>query len=114
MFLQVEVSENPNCTIPLMRMFDVKGKAVLVGRVFTADSCGNDAWCDVVGWFENGPGPAYSSLVEDSGDGIAMLIHGGDHGIRLKRSDCVEPWNVASSRQWGEPCLLVDKDTHVG
>ena len=56
------------------------------------------------------PCPAYSVLVEDSGEGIVMLIYGGDEGIRLKPVDEKEAWLLSSPRQWGEPCLLLDKD----
>ena len=58
-------------------------------------------WENLVQEVHNGP------LVEDSGEGIVMLIYGGDEGIRLKPVDEKE---ASSPRQWGEPCLLLDKD----
>ena len=41
---------------------------------------------------------------------MVLLIYGGDHGIRLKTPDCIEEWDLASRNQWGEACLLLDKD----
>ena len=114
MFLEIEVSECPNSPLSLTRMFDAKGDPVLVTRIVTADLDGNDTWCDVTGWCEAGSCPAYTALVEDSGEGIARLIYGGDQGIRLKRSGLDEPWDLASPHQWGEACLLLDKDAQVG
>lgn len=113
MFLEVEVSEGSNSPLSLTRMFDTKEQPVPVTRIISGDLDGNDTWCDVTGWSEAGPCPAYAALVEDSGEGVARLIYGGDHGIRLKRSGLDEPWDLASPRQWGEACLLLDKDAEV-
>jgi hypothetical protein len=44
------------------------------------------AWHDVVGWSSAGGGSAcaaQAALVEDSTAGTAMLVYGGDWGIRL-------------------------------
>jgi hypothetical protein len=43
-------------------------------------------WHEVVGWSSAGGGSACTAnaaLVEDSGAGTAMLVYGGDWGIRL-------------------------------
>jgi hypothetical protein len=47
-------------------------------------------WHDVVGWSSAADGSAcvaQAALVEDSGAGTAMLIYGGDWGIRLTPVD---------------------------
>ncbi len=47
-------------------------------------------WHDVVGWSSSAGGsacPAQAALVEDSGAGTAMLVYGGDWGIRLSPVD---------------------------
>ena len=109
MFLEVEVSEGANSPLSLTRMFDATQDPVQVSRVMASDSSYNDVMCDVTGWSAAGPCPAYAALVEDSGEGIAMLIYGGDEGIRLKPVGCDEPWDLSSPRQWGEACLLLDR-----
>jgi hypothetical protein len=53
-------------------------------------------------------------LVEDSGDGLATLVYGGEQGIRLKAADDEGPWDLENSSQWGEPCLLLDRDVEIG
>jgi len=109
MFLEVEVSESANCPLSLTRGFDAIQDPVQVSRVMASDPDDNDRTCDVTGWSASGPCPAYAALVEDSGEGIVMLIYGGDEGIRLKPVVCHEPWDLNSPRQWGEACLLLDQ-----
>ena len=94
----------------LDRVFDLISDPRAIVEVFTADSTGNDRWCDVTGWNESGPCQAWAALSEDSGEGMVLLVYGGDQGIRLKSADSDEEWDLASENQWGEPCLMLDKD----
>ena len=110
MLIEVEVIAGGNSPLDLHRMFDLISEPRPVTRVFTADSTGVDRWCDVTGWNEFGPCPAYAALSEDSGEGVVLLVYGGYRGIRLKPDDCTDDWDLASPNQWGEACLLLDKD----
>ena len=111
MFLEVDVSESANCSLSMVRVFDAMQEPVQVSKIMASDPGGNDLMCDVTGWSsEAGPCPAYAALVEDSGEGVAMLIYGGDEGIRLKPAGSPEGWDLNSPAQWGEACLLLDKD----
>lgn len=95
----------------LNRVFDLLSESKAIMRIFTADLSGQDAWCDVTGWSQAGPCPAYAALSEDSGEGVVLLVYGGDDGIRLKPVDSLEDWDLANNNQWGEPCLMLGKDT---
>ena len=64
----------------------------------------------MTGWGEDGPCPAFAALAEDSGEGVVLLVYGGDGGIRLKVLDSGEGWDLASAEQWGEACLLLGHD----
>ena len=69
----------------------------------------------MTGWSEQGSCQAYAARAEDSGEGVILLVYGGDEGIRLKASTCSEDWDLESSNQWGEPCLMLGADTaYVG
>ena len=115
MFLQVEVIESENCPLALTRMFEATDVVYQVTSVRTWDLNDVERMCDVTGWStKTGPCPAYTALVEDSGEGIARLIYGGDEGIRLKPSDVQEEWSLSSPHQWGEACLLLDNGVEVG
>ena len=114
MFIEVDVSEGTNCPLSLTRMFDAREEPQAVAKVVASDPQGKDYMCDVTGWSsEEGPCPAYAVLVEDSGEGVAMLVYGGDEGIRLKPAELGEEWDLASPHQWGEACLLLDRDVAV-
>lgn len=67
-------------------------------------------WCAVTGWSAEGPVPAWIQPIEESGDGIACLVHGGPLGLRLGAAP-VARWDTADPAQWGEPFLLVSPDT---
>ena len=114
MFIEVDVSEGPNCPLTVNRMFMALGKPTRVTRVIAPDPQSNDADCQVTGWSSSGPCDAYAVLVEDSGEGVVMLLYGGDQGIRLKQAYNEDPWDLESPRQWGEACLLLDRGVELG
>jgi len=96
------------------RVFDALEEPAQVARVMASDPQGNEHMCDVTGWSRKiGPCPAYAALVEDSGEGVAMLVYGGDEGIRLKPVERQEHWDLSSPHQWGEACLLLDKSVSL-
>ena len=95
----------------LNRVFDLLEDPRAVTAVFTADPTGEDRWCGVTGWGEDGPCPAYAAKAEDSGEGVVLLVYGGSDGIRLKPRDDSGPWDLADSTQWGEPCLMLGAET---
>ena len=110
-FMEIEVSAGANSPMDLTRVFQTMEPPVSVVRLQALDPLGVEALCDVTGWSSSGPCPAYAVKVEDSGEGVAVLVFGGDEGIRLRPPDSGEDWDLASPRQWGEACLLLDRDT---
>ncbi len=58
--------------------------------------------CEVIGWSSEGPCPALSVLVEDSGGGTAVLVWGGDLGLRLRPQ--------GQAVLWAEPYLLISPE----
>ncbi len=114
MFIEIDVSAGDNCQESLMLMFNGLSEPAPAASVWTTDPGGADMMCAVTGWSTEGACPAYSAMVEESGEGSALLVYGGDEGIRLKPLDSTEEWDLSSPNQWGEPCLLLPKDTEVG
>jgi hypothetical protein len=110
MLLEIDVAAGGNSPMDLNRIFDLLDQPKIIRRVFTVNPAGTDVWCDVAGWSVDGLCPAYAVLAEDSGDGVILLVYGGDQGIRLKPADCSENWGLESANQWGEPCLMLDKN----
>lgn len=111
MLYEVEVNDGGNSPLALDRVFDLLEDPKPVSRVVSADLAGNDVWCQVIGWDEAGPCPAMAALAEDSGDGVILLVFGGSEGIRLKPDGDDSPWDLDDAGQWGEPCLMLDKET---
>lgn len=110
MLHELEVSAGGNSPMDLNRVFDFLEEPRSITRLFTADPTGADRWCDVTGWNEDGPCPAYAALAEDSGEGVILLVYGGEEGVRLKPIDTEEGWGLDRPNQWGEPCLMLGKD----
>ena len=111
MLYEVEVNGGGNSPMDLDRVFDLLEDPKPVNRVVTADLAGEDGWCQVTGWDEDGPCKAMAALAEDSGDGVILLVFGGSEGIRLKPDGDGSLWDLNDAKQWGEPCLMLDKAT---
>ena len=113
MLFEIEVLAGDNSPMDLNRVFDLLSEPRTVSRVFTVDPKEEDRWCAVTGWGDEGPCPARAVLAEDSGDGVILLLFGGEHGIRLKPAESQEEWDLDNPNQWGEPCLMLDKDSRI-
>lgn len=113
MLFEVDVVAGGNSPMDLNRVFDLLAEPRVIQRVFTADRLDVDVWCDVTGWSESGPCPAYAALSEDSGEGTVLLIYGGDDGIRLRPVGLTGDWDLADDGQWGEACLMLGNDAPV-
>jgi hypothetical protein len=54
-----------------------------------------------------------SALAEDSGEGVVLLIYGGNEGLRMQPAGSGDAWELGNSVQWGEACLMLAKGTPV-
>ena len=113
MLVEVEVVSGENSPLDLHRMFDLLTDPMEVVRVYATNPMGEDLWCRVTGWSSQGPCIANSALAEDSGEGVVLLVYGGDEGLRLQPAGSADDWDLANSNQWGEACLMLAKGTPV-
>ena len=113
MLMEVDVEADENSPMDLNRVFDLLSDPRAIRRVFTAAPSGKDIWCQVTGWSRNGPCPAFAALAEDSGEGVVLVVYGGDDGIRLRPAGSPGDWDLTSEDQWGEACLMLGKDAPV-
>ena len=111
MLIEVEVTAGDNSPLDLHRMFDLLEEPRPVSRVMAPDPMGVDVWCEVTGWDSGGRCPAMMALAEDSGEGVVLLVYGGDEGVRLRPSGWQGEWDIGDSGQWGEACLMLGRDT---
>lgn len=111
--MYLDISACANLPEPVMATFRENGP----GRGLRALRLWRDGvwtWCAITGWDAAGAVPAVIQPIEESGDGVALLVHGGPCGLRLAATGDPEAsvrWDLADSRQWGEPFLIVRPDT---
>ncbi len=106
--IALEIKPNPNCPAVDLRVFQDLEPPQRVSHVWLERQPGHPAWCEVTGWTASGLAcPAVIQKVDDSGEGVALLLYGSDAGLRLQPADRHEPWQLDDPRQWGEPFLLV-------
>ena len=113
MLLVIEVEESENSLFAVTRSFQTMQDPRPVSRVVTYGPDGSEGTFEVVGWSEDGPGTAFAALVDDSGEGSALLLYGADEGIRLRPEGSTADWSLEEPSQWGEPFLLLSRDTLV-
>ena len=108
--MYLEVDDNPNYPGSISMRFKELGPARPIKQLRISDRKSEEALCWVTGWCDDPEQPlcqAYAQRVEDSGQGLAYLIYGGNWGIRLKPVNLEEDWDLYSSNQWGEAFLLI-------
>ena len=111
MLIEVEVIAGDNSPLDLHRMFDLLEDPRPVSRVMAPDPMGRDVWCEVTGWDAGSPCQALAAQAEDSGEGVVLLVYGGDEGVRLRPVGSQGDWDLADGSQWGEACLMLGSDT---
>lgn len=101
----IEVPQNPNCGGCEQTAFNEMDSDLRPVRSIVVSVPGGDAVCDAAGVGADGSfGPAFARKINDSGEGPAYLIFGGDWGLRFRRrSDAARPWDLGDRTQWGEP-----------
>ncbi len=110
--MYIDISPNDNLDEPVMATFKETGPAhaVTAVRLWRDDAF---HWCAITGWSDAGPVPAFISPIEESGDGPARLLHGGECGLRLALFGTFEGvvrWSLTDATQWPEPFLLCRPD----
>ena len=110
----IEIPNNPNCAPVDGRIFHDLTPPQAVRQVRMAFDDGTPRWYDVTGWTAAGaPCPAVMQKVDDSGDGVAFLVHGGEAGLRLQPSGDERFWALDAPGQRGEPFLLIGDASDV-
>ena len=105
--LILEIPDNPNCEPVDLRIFnDVEGPR-RVRELCVAPFGQQPSWHEVTGWTAEGtPCPALARRVDDSGEGLAVLVYGGSGGLRFRPAGSRQPWRLDDPQQWGLPFLL--------
>jgi len=112
MFIDVEPNDNINSRVSTLYRDRGTPREVYCIKY---DLQGTDEPVQITGYdLDTGkPCPAYACPIEESGDGLALLIYGGSGGIRLKRLEDESAWDVSSTNQWGETHLIYPHDSFI-
>jgi hypothetical protein len=107
----VFIEENANCPEGGSWRFNSLEAPRTVAAVRLHRHTSEGEWYDIVGWRAGSAGAAMCGAtvqkIDDSGQGVAYLIVGGDGGVRLKPRGSGEAWALRNRAQWGEPYLVV-------
>lgn len=107
----IEIPPNTNCEAVDLRIFNDVEAPKAVSQVCLERTPNQPAWYEVTGWTTTDqPCPAVARRVDDSGEGLAVLVSGGDAGLRLRPSGTSGSWQVEDPAQWGAPFLLMATD----
>ena len=115
----IEIPPNPNCEPVDLRVFHEVDASHPVYQLCLecartdsdsqrAGETGRPAWYEVTGWTASGsPCPARVQRVDDSGDGVAILVYGGNAGLRLRPAGSAGSWRLDDPQQWGVSYLIL-------
>ena len=105
MYVDVEANEN------IHENFSMLYRDVSVSREIYCIKYnieGEESPVQVIGWDKETQSPcaAYACQIEESGDGIATLIHGGTGGIRINRWKMRQSGNLENPNKRESPTLF--------
>lgn len=110
----LEIPPNPNCDAVEMRLFQDLEPPKPVSQVRLKRGTEESEWYEVVGWTTDGTvQPAVAQKVEDSGEGVAILVYGGNAGLRLRPVGSAGAWQLRQPQQWGLPFLLTTDSADI-
>jgi hypothetical protein len=114
--LMIDIEDNDNCGYFPIQVFETQSEPRTSSLIRIPSIPESDEPHDVTGWSSDdggSPCDAVAVLVGDSGSGQAMMIYGGDHGVRIRPSAGGEPWSLESSHQTGEPYILLQTSVQL-
>jgi hypothetical protein len=109
-YTRIEVEPNDNTPMTASQVYKDIGVPFPVARVRIYEGEPEGRLCEVTGWSGGAGGSpvdAYGVQIEDSSEGSAYLVYGGDWGIRLRPAETRGDWSIDSAEQWGETHLVL-------
>lgn len=109
-YTYVDVESNPNSPMQANQVFHNMDLPFHVTHVRVYEGEAEGKLCAITGWSSSGGGTpvaAYAVRIEDSSEGAAFLVYGGDWGVRLRDANDGGAWAHENGSQWGEPYLVL-------
>jgi hypothetical protein len=112
-YTHIEVESNDNTPMMAQQVYKNLGLPYRVTQVRIYEGEPDGAPHDVTGWSSTDGGTpvdAYAVPIEDSSAGAAVLVYGGDWGVRLRPAGSDQPWSIDDADQFGETHLVLASD----
>ena len=109
-YTHIEVEPNDNTPMMAQQVYKNIGVPFPVSHVRIYEGVPGGELFAIVGWTSAGGGteaPAYAVHIEDSSEGRAILVYGGDWGVRMRPADSDAPWSTEDPAQFGETHLVL-------
>jgi hypothetical protein len=110
MYTHIEVEANDNTPMSANLVFKNLSDPVRVVAVRIYDGSPEPVLHRITGWSAARGGSAtdaFAVRVEDSGAGGAVLVYGGDWGVRLAPANGEIDWGLQDPQQFGETHLVL-------
>ena len=115
-YTHIEVEPNDNTPMMAQQVYKNIGVPFPVSHVRIYEGEPGGQLCSITGWSSADGGTqaeVYAVAIEDSSEGRAVLVYGGDWGVRLKAEDSDAPWSIDDSDQWGETHLVLASEDDI-
>jgi len=111
-YVDVEANKNTNKSFSMLYRDISESREVFCIKYSLGEE---ESPVQIKGWDKetNSPCAAYACQVEESGDGVALLIHGGSGGIRIKPLEDETEWKIGVPNQRGETHLVYPLDSFI-
>ena len=115
-YTHVDVESNDNTPMMAQQVYKNIGVPFPVSRVRIYEGEPDGQLCAITGWSSHAEGsatPAYAVQIEDSSEGRAVLVYGGDWGVRLRPAGAEALWSIDDPDQWGETHLVLSSEDDI-
>ncbi len=115
-YTHVEVESNENTPMSANQVYKNIGEIYRVAAVRIFEGAPEGQLFDITGWSSTdggSPSDAFAVKIEDSSEGSAWLIYGGDWGVRLRPTESLEDWSIADAGQYGETHLVLGDEGDI-
>lgn len=102
--IEIDIEPNLNIDDSEIRNFMGRKPSIPINKFHYYNEDSKEfTFINVVGWQDGRAIQAYGLEVEDSGDGQAFLIYGGNQGLRIGPSSRLsEDFSLDNKEEWGE------------
>lgn len=115
-YTYVSVESNENTPMSASQVYKNLGDPFPVKQVRVYEGEPEGRLYEIAGWsslLPEGAIQAYAVRIEDSSEGQAYLVYGGDWGVRLRSIDSDADWSIEDPDQFGETHLVLSEAADI-